>query len=258
MQFDWVAENYNKNSQFQFNHAEYALSQYSFKGNEDVLDVGCGDGKITSKIAKLVPKGTVLGIDNSKSMIDFAQKTFSRTQGNLSFEVCRAEDIHFINTFDLIVSFACLHWVRDQISFLTGAKNALKINGKIIITLYPKHPDIWDAIEGTVKNEKWLKYFSKYSNPHISYDLASYELLIKEAGLKTLFIEEQMPIAYFTSRSEAEAFLRSWLPHTDQVDYQLREKFIKEIIHRFLSISNIQNENNIGIPFRRLDVILEK
>jgi trans-aconitate 2-methyltransferase len=258
MQFDWVAENYNKNSDFQFHHAEYALSKYSFKGNEDILDVGCGDGKITSKIAKLAPQGTVLGIDSSKSMIDFAIKNFSRTQENLSFNVCRAEDINFRNAFDLIVSFACLHWVKDQISFLTGAKNALKADGKIIITLYPKHPDIWNAIENTVQNEHWLKYFSEYSNPHISYDLPSYELLIKEAGLKTIYIEEQMPIAFFSSRSEAEDFLRSWLPHADQVDYQLREKFIKEIIHRFLSISNIQNENNIGIPFRRLDIILEK
>jgi ubiquinone/menaquinone biosynthesis C-methylase UbiE len=258
MEFNWVAEDYYQNSQFQFDHAEVALSKYTFRGNEHVLDVGCGDGKITEKIAELVPNGKVLGIDSSKPMIDFAKNEFSTKNTNLSFSVCLAENINFINEFDLIVSFACLHWVKDQLSFLKGAKKALTENGKIIITLYPKHPAIWDAIDETTNDRSWSSNFIGYSNPHISYDISLYESLVKQAELKILHLEENVPVAYFPTKKEAESFLRSWLPHTDQIHPHLRDKFITSIIELFMKKIDILDDGIIGMPFRRLDIILEK
>ncbi len=171
MNFTWVAENYSQNSQFQYEHARQALSRFQFKGNETVLDVGCGDGKITADIATKVISGHVLGIDSSASMIKFASSEFHKLK-NLQFSVCRAEDIPYEDDFDIIVSFACLHWVKDQLSFLVNAKKALKIGGAIHITLYPKHPDIWGSIDKTIKDASWHEYFINYKNPHISYDLS--------------------------------------------------------------------------------------
>jgi trans-aconitate 2-methyltransferase len=56
--------------------AEEALSRIRIKGNERVLDIGCGDGKITAHIASLLPQGSVVGIDNSIEMISFSQSKF--------------------------------------------------------------------------------------------------------------------------------------------------------------------------------------
>ena len=258
MQFHWNAAYYNQHSQFQYAHAAEALSSYAFKSHEHVLDVGCGDGKITYTIASRVPEGTVVGIDSSESMIKYATNKFSN-RSNLHFKVCDAEKIDYQNEFDLIVSFACLHWVRDQLAFLIGARNALKANGLMILDLYPKHPSIWGAIEDTVHHKKWAKYFVDYSNPHISYDLPLYETLTKKAGLNIISIKEQIPIAQFTSRDEAEAFVHSWLPHTEQLSPPLKPSFISDILERFLENSPSCDDNNhIGIPFRRLDIILQK
>jgi ubiquinone/menaquinone biosynthesis C-methylase UbiE len=44
--------------------------------DEHILDVGCGDGKVTAELARAVPKGSVTGIDASPEMIRFARKTF--------------------------------------------------------------------------------------------------------------------------------------------------------------------------------------
>ena len=257
MQFHWNAAYYNQHSQFQYAHAEEVLSSYAFKSHEHVLDVGCGDGKITYTIASHVPDGTVVGIDSSESMIQFATNRFSN-QPNLQFKVCDAEKIDYQNKFDLIVSFACLHWVRDQLAFLIGARNALKTQGLMLLDLYPKHPSIWDAIEDTVHLKKWAKYFVDYSNPHISYDLPSYESFAKKAGLNIISIEEQIPTAQFTSRDKAEAFVHSWLPHTEQLSSPLKSSFISDILDRFLENTPLCDDNHIGIPFRRLDIILQK
>lgn len=120
MQFQWNATTYHHNSQFQYDHALEAISNHAFSADHHILDVGCGDGKITGHIASNVPDGQVVGIDNSPAMIAFAQSKYKAP--NIQFKVESAEALNFENQFDLIVSFACLHWVKDQDAFLKNAK----------------------------------------------------------------------------------------------------------------------------------------
>lgn len=259
MNFTWNAEDYFQNSQFQYKHAKDALSKYKFNGDEFVLDVGCGDGKITSEIANKIKFGYVTGIDSSKHMIKFADSEFGLRHKNINFSVYSAESIPYKNEFDLIVSFACLHWVENQLAFLISAKNALKKNGKIILNLYPKHPAIWGAIEEATLLSKWKEYFIGYKNPHVSYNIDIYKSLCQKANISIECIEEKEPIAYFKTMKSAGSFLKSWLPHTDQVHPHFRDKFINDIITLFLKrIPKEKNSGIIGVPFRRLDAILLK
>ncbi len=64
------------------------LAGYSFNGNEAVLDVGCGDGRVSHQLSLRVPEGRVVGIDSSASMIEFARANHA-SQRNLSFAVSR-------------------------------------------------------------------------------------------------------------------------------------------------------------------------
>ena len=101
--------------------AEEAISKIRIKGNERVLDIGCGDGKITAYIASLVPEGSVVGIDNSAEMISFAQSKFPQLSWpNLSFQYGDATDLQYEGEFDLVVSFASLHWILDHKPVLEG------------------------------------------------------------------------------------------------------------------------------------------
>jgi trans-aconitate 2-methyltransferase len=66
------------------------------KGNEHILDIGCGDGKVTSKLASLVPQGQVLGIDSSKEMIEFSRKKLPLSDhANLKFEHLDVLELEF-------------------------------------------------------------------------------------------------------------------------------------------------------------------
>ncbi len=258
MQFHWNAAKYHKNSQFQYQHAIEALSKHTFQSNDHILDVGCGDGKITCHVAEKAPHGLVLGIDSAPSMIAFAHKQYEHSHKNLHFKIESAEQFEYTQAFDLIISFACLHWVKNQLLFLQNAKKALKSNGKMILNLYPKHPLIWDAIDETTQQPHWDQYFRHYTNPHISYDKATYQQLAINAKLEVVSIKEEVPIAHFPTRIEAEAFIQSWLPHTEQLAAPLKAEFIHDVMDNFLQLNQGQNKHNqsIGIPFRRLDVVL--
>lgn len=254
MQFQWNATTYHRNSQFQYDHALEAISNHAFNADHHILDVGCGDGKITCHIASNVPNGQVVGIDNAPSMIAFAQSKYKAP--NIQFMVESAEAFHFENQFDLIVSFACLHWVKDQDAFLRNAKKALKTNGKMILNLYPQHPLIWGAIHDTVHAPHWFSYFLNYINPHIHYDKKTYTQHVLNANLTIISIKEEIPVATFKSPKEAELFIRSWLPHTELLEEEMKEPFIHEIIERYLTISSHHKGNKVEIPFLRLDMCL--
>jgi ubiquinone/menaquinone biosynthesis C-methylase UbiE len=82
----WQAAEYHENSSAQKEAALHLLQFCKFRKNDHVLDIGCGDGKITALIACKVKQGRVLGIDISQEMINFAQEAFSKNQfSNLLF-----------------------------------------------------------------------------------------------------------------------------------------------------------------------------
>ena len=72
---------YNPESYFYYSDlqrvfSERALSKFSFVGNESILDVGSGDGKVTVSLSFRVPEGKVLGVDTSWPMLSFAKTKY--------------------------------------------------------------------------------------------------------------------------------------------------------------------------------------
>ncbi len=89
----WDAVHYRKNSvKLQKTMALELLNALSFKGNESILDVGCGDGKTTIEVAKKVPNGLVDGIDLSIDMITLALKEYGTIE-NISFNHLKVENL---------------------------------------------------------------------------------------------------------------------------------------------------------------------
>jgi trans-aconitate 2-methyltransferase len=93
----WNAAEYAANSAVQQSWAREVIARLHLRGDEHVLDVGCGDGKVTAEIARAVPRGLVTGIDASAEMIAFAKKTFPKADiSNLKFQICDAREIQSI------------------------------------------------------------------------------------------------------------------------------------------------------------------
>ena len=65
----WNAADYAANSAVQQTWARELIAQLNLRGSEHILDVGCGDGKVTAEIARAVPRGAAIGIDASPQMI---------------------------------------------------------------------------------------------------------------------------------------------------------------------------------------------
>ena len=135
---EWNASEYARISGLQQGMASEVLALLELQGSERVLDVGCGNGKVTAEIASRVPNGTVLGVDSSADMIASARHQFGpEVRPNLRFEVADARQLAFRHEFDLVVSFNALHWVPDQDRALRSIRSALTSTGRAQLRLVP-------------------------------------------------------------------------------------------------------------------------
>ena len=100
--FEFDGEKYKKASKHQKEWGNSLIGELTLKGHETILDLGCGDGRLTEQLAQLVPNGSVLGIDGSSGMIETAKQ---RSRDNLVFTQMDINRIHFHNEFNVI--FKC-------------------------------------------------------------------------------------------------------------------------------------------------------
>jgi trans-aconitate methyltransferase len=131
--YRWNAQDYAQNSQAQQQWAKELIAQLQLCGHENVLDLGCGDGKVTAEIARIVDHGTVVGIDNSEAMIALAKRRYPEQQHpNLSFRVMDTGNLSFTECFDVVFSNAALHWVKRHQPVIDGLYRSLKSNGATV------------------------------------------------------------------------------------------------------------------------------
>jgi trans-aconitate 2-methyltransferase len=114
-QGSWNGDLYAENSSHHRATDERLIADLALGTDARVLDLGCGHGDLTARIAGLVPGGSVLGLDASSEMVTTARELHRAP--NLTFEHRRAQDVAQglePGSFDAVVSVACLHWVPRE------------------------------------------------------------------------------------------------------------------------------------------------
>lgn len=250
-------DEYQQHSDLQYVFAHYLLKRAKLNNSDRVLDIGCGDGKVTADIAHQVKSGQVLGTDISEHMIHFANDQYGAKQKNLGFMVMEAENNIFKNQFDVVVSFCCLHWVKKQAQALKGISNALVDGGQAILMVPLRHEELYTAVESTINNLKWCDYFQNFHNPHVFFDKKQYSDLLFIAGLKSQSMEEEVMNYAFNSTSEMELFLKAWLPHVKCIPKYLHDEFMGDISAQFQKLVP-PAEGKVNMPLRMLQVCAYK
>ena len=131
-----------------FRHRDFILAQHSWRGDEQVLDVGTGRGLLLAGAAKRVPEGHATGID-IWSTVDMGGNSPDATQHNLQLEGLTARcslvsesaaEMPFEDgSFDVVVSNLCLHNMYDRptrLRALHEIKRVLKPGGVALISDY--------------------------------------------------------------------------------------------------------------------------
>lgn len=254
----WDAHNYNKHAFAQYEIAVDALSHWKFTGNEKVLDIGCGDGSISAVIAKkYVPNGSVLAIDLSKDMIDFANKKHNLK--NLKFQVIDASDIRCNNEYDLITSFYCIHWIKDQQAFVDNISKCLKPNGKILFYIMTEiDKNLLQQVFHTVLSDpKWATYFKDYQIPWYFKNKDEFAEIVKNSGLELLDIQFVPEKILFDNVEDIKSWVKA-IPVANHLPVELRESFMHDLLLQYSKIVPVKKDGTIDFILPTLVVVAQK
>jgi SAM-dependent methyltransferase len=121
---DWSAQDYAANARFVADLGSPVLTLLAPQPGERILDLGCGDGALTAKIA--AAGASILGVDGSPDMVRAAQAL------GLEAQVMDGQHLTFEAEFDAVFSNAALHWMPDGAAVIAGVFRALKPGGRFV------------------------------------------------------------------------------------------------------------------------------
>ncbi len=256
--YKWDSNDYAEHSSVQYTWALELIDKLRLQGTESVLDIGCGDGKVSFSIADRVPDGHVIGIDNSKSMIALAkQRLFESSCQNVRFSLMNATALTFESQFDVVFSNAVLHWTKDHVSVLEGVKKSLSPSGRLLFQMGGRGNarDIIETFNTLSKHPKWQSYFIDFSFPYGFYGPEEYEKWLENVG----FIRRRLELIPKDMKQRGKKGLAgwirtTWLPYTERIPEHLRDTFIYEIVDAYIQAFPVDSLGYIHVKMMRLEV----
>jgi len=125
-QYFWNSALYEKNHAFVWQYGESIVELLAPKAGEQILDLGCGTGQLTEKIAR--SGAFVQGIDSSLAMISTARANYPQ----INFAVADARDFQVEYLLDAVFSNAVLHWIKQPDAAIDCVEKALRPGGRFV------------------------------------------------------------------------------------------------------------------------------
>src|SRR6185295_18012947 len=107
------------------------LARLELRGDETVVDGGCGSGRITAALLERLPHGRVIGVDGAPSMIETARERLGERK-NLELRVADLCELELDQPADAILSTATFHWIKDHAQLFDRLRAALRGGGRLV------------------------------------------------------------------------------------------------------------------------------
>jgi trans-aconitate methyltransferase len=254
----WDPGDYARNSQAQEQWAEQLITGLEMNGRERVLDIGCGDGRITAGLAGRADQGWVVGADLSSDMVRYAASHHPPARyPNLSFVRADARYLPLKGPFDLVFSNAALHWVQDHRSLLAAVYRSLAPGGTFLAQMGGKGnaADVMDVVLRVTAEPGWSPYFAGFSSPYAFFSAEDYRGFLDESGFRVkraLLLERDMVQA---GREGFAGWVRTtWHPYLYTVPPSRREEFLTRVVDQYIGAHPADREGNVHVRMVRLEV----
>jgi trans-aconitate 2-methyltransferase len=134
---DWDGASYDKVSVPQARWGRAVLERLELEGDETVVDAGCGTGRVTEALLARLPRGRVVALDSSPSMLEQAQARLGTAGDRVSFvqadlATLAPADFGGLCPLDAVLSTATFHWVTDHDRLFANLHAVLRPGGQLV------------------------------------------------------------------------------------------------------------------------------
>jgi trans-aconitate 2-methyltransferase len=225
---DWDAATYDRISDPQFGWALEQLERLPLRGDEVVLDAGCGSGRVTAELVRRVPRGRVYGVDVAPSMAAHAQAAL-RDQARI---LCQdLVELELPEPVDAVFSNATFHWIHDHDALFAALHAAMKPGARLVAQCGGRgNIDAFRNIADEVAAEhEFAPYFEGWRRPWNYASTEKTSQRLERAG----FTEVQT----WLEPKQVEpprAFVQTvcLVRHLDPLPESLREAFVDRVLER--------------------------
>jgi trans-aconitate 2-methyltransferase len=126
---EWDGASYDRISGVMEGLGRQVLMRLALRGDETVLDAGCGSGRITQALIERLPRGRVIAVDASPSMVAAARQ---RLGSDVDIRQLDLLDLELEASVDAVLSTATFHWIADHERLFARLHAALRAGGQLV------------------------------------------------------------------------------------------------------------------------------
>ena len=225
---EWDGNSYDRISATMEALGLEVLARLELNGDELVLDAGCGSGRITEALIERLPRGRVIAVDQSTSMVAAAR---SRLGAEIDLRVLDLLDLDLPEPVDAILSTATFHWITDHDRLFARLHAALAPGGRLVAQCGGEgNISLLRARAGVVlERDPYVEHFRDWQPP---WNYAAAEQT-RERLLGAGFAAAECWLEAAPRQPEhPREFLATIVlgPHVQQLPAQLREAFMDEVL----------------------------
>jgi trans-aconitate 2-methyltransferase len=271
----WDARTYHQISRLvQYRWGLQVLEWRKWRGDEIVMDAGCGSGLLTKQLAKKVPRGKVYAVDIDSNMI-------KQAKNNLQFfdnvEVIQSSftDVKFPRKLDVIFSNAALHWIQDHRKafqnfweMLKPMKDSSNNGGQLLIQCggYGNLQEIIGMLERITHLDHFKEHFKNWKQPWHFAKAKDTNKLVQEIGYVNTVLYSSSDCVILPNRQIYSKFvktvvMKSYLDHLSSDNDDDIEKLKALFLNVFLDeVEKRSNKSNARwfLDFVRLNIIAHR
>jgi trans-aconitate methyltransferase len=229
---EWNAADYHRISEPQVSWGKKVLARVRLRGDELLMDAGCGTGRLTAQLLQSLPRGRVVAVDLSQNMLAAAQVYLSPNFGGKFLLV--AADLQYLpfeRVFDGIFSTAAFHWVLDHDRLFRSLFRALRPGGWLHAQCGggPNLAGLRTRIGELAATSKYARYFAAFREPWTFNDAETAAAVLRRAGFEEVHTSLEPAPTILEDLPKYSEFVRSVIlrQHLERIpDDALRDAFV--------------------------------
>lgn len=230
---EWDAEAYHRLARPQEEWAREVLRRLPLRGEEAVLDAGCGSGGVTRLLLERLPRGRVIGVDGSQAMIDEARSNLEKWAGRVELRAGDLLELQLDQPVDAVFSNATFHWIPDHETLFGRLRGAMKPGAPLVAQCGGEGnvAEFAGAIEAASALPEFAAAFEGWPAPYNFAGPALTEERLRAAGFDGIrcWLEEKLVEPKEPREFGAAAGLA---PHLERLPEERRDAFVDAVMER--------------------------
>jgi len=252
---EWNSSEYHRLSAPQVGWGQKVLSRLALRGDETVLDAGCGTGRLTADLLRALPRGRVVALDLSQNMVRTARQQLAPEFGaRVGFVAGEVQSLPFHDAFDGVFSTATFHWILDHGQLFRSLHQALRRGGWLHAQCGggPNLARLRARVKALASTSKFAPFLGDYAEPWFFSNPENAARQLEQAGFMEIQTSLEPALTLLDDEQHYRDFVQTAILHRHLA--RLPEKRLQQELLEELAAQAATDDPPYSLDYWRLNL----